>query len=139
MIERVHKHIISELQQNGRTDTIFVITAILLNLVALGVNSAVTGVANAATRTIVMVMFTVLIIVVNLVVIIGLQRGKQTRQKLIEGLLKMYRDQGVAGYYDESLLGHYETRYNLFILVVIVTGIVAIAVPYVVVAGQISG
>ncbi len=139
MIERVHKHIISELQQNARTDTIFVITAILLNLVALGVNSAVTGVDNAATRTIVMVMFTVLIIVVNFVVIIGLQRGKQTRQKLTEGLLKMYRDQGVDGYYDESLLGNYEMRYNLFILVVIITGIVAIVVPYVVVAGQISG
>ncbi len=44
----------------------------------------------------------------------------------------MYRDQGVDGYYDESLLGNYETRYNLFMLVVVVTGIVAIVVPYVV-------
>ncbi len=29
MIERVHEHIISELQQNARTDTIFVLKAIL--------------------------------------------------------------------------------------------------------------
>ncbi len=132
MIERVHEHIISELQQNSRTDTIFIITAILLNLLALAVNSAVASGGGTMTQTIVMVMFTVLIIVVNFVVILGLQRGKQTRQKLIEGLLKMYRDQGVDGYYDESLLAHYETRYNLFMLVVIVTGIVAIVVPYVV-------
>ncbi len=132
MIERVHEHIISELQQNGRTDTIFVITAILLNLVALGINAGVAAAGNNVTQTIVMIMFTILIIVVNFVVILGLQRGKQTRQKLIEGILKMYRDQGVDGYYDESLLGHYEMRYNLFMLVVIVTGIVAIVVPYVV-------
>ena len=139
MIERVHKHIISELQQNARTDTIFVITAILLNLLALAINSLVAGVGSDLTQTIIMVMFTILIIVVNFVVIVGLQRGKQTRQKLTEGLLKMYRDQGVDGYYDESLLGNYETRYNLFMLVVVVTGIVAIVVPYVVVAGQMSG
>ena len=30
MIERVHEHIITELQQNTRTDTIFILTAILL-------------------------------------------------------------------------------------------------------------
>ncbi len=32
MIERVHEHIITEPQQNTRTDTIFFLTAILLNL-----------------------------------------------------------------------------------------------------------
>jgi hypothetical protein len=132
MIERVHRHIIAELQQNSRTDTIFIITAILLNLLALAINSVIAGIGTTVTETIVMVLFTVLIIVVNFVVIIGLQRGKQTRQKLTQGILKMYRDQGVDGYYDESLLGNYDMRYNLFMLVVVVTGIIAIVVPYVV-------
>lgn len=40
MLEQVHKHIISELQQNTRTDIIFIITAIFLNLLALGINAA---------------------------------------------------------------------------------------------------
>lgn len=132
MIERVHEHIVSELKQNTWTDIIFVIIVFWLNGVALGANSIVATVGDAMTQTIIMVIFTVLIIVVNFVAILGLQRGKQTRQKLIEGLLKMYRDQSVDGYYDESLLSNYETRYNLFILVVIITGIVAIVVPYVV-------
>ena len=43
MIEQVHKHLVSELQQNTRTDTIFIITAILLNLLSLGINSAMAG------------------------------------------------------------------------------------------------
>jgi hypothetical protein len=132
MIERVHKHIIAELQQNSRTDTIFIITAILLNLLALAINSVIAGIGTTITETIVMILFTILIIVVNFVVIIGLQRGKQTRQKLTQGILKMYRDQGVDGYYDESLLGNYDMRYNLFMMVVVVTGIIAIVVPYVV-------
>jgi hypothetical protein len=43
MLENVHDHLSSELQQNTRTDTIFVVTAILFNLIVLAVNSAVAG------------------------------------------------------------------------------------------------
>ena len=133
MIERVHEHIVTELQQNARTDTIFILTAILLNLVTLGVNSSVAAWSRESnTATIVMFMFVALIVVVNLVVVFGLLKGKQTRFKLINGLLKMYRDQGVEGYYDESLLSNYNTRYNLFILAVVFTGIIALAMPFVI-------
>jgi len=69
------------------------------------------------------------VLVVNFVVVIGLLRGKQTRIKLINGLLKMYKDQGVEGYYDLSLLSNYNTRYNLFLLTVVFTGLIAIVVP----------
>ena len=132
MIERVHEHIMTELQQNTRTDTIFIIIAILLNLVILAVNSAIAAENESVTTTIVMVMFVCLLIVVNLVVIFGLLKGKQTRLKLIDGLLKMYRDQGVDGYYDTSLLTNYSTRYNLFILTVVFIGVIAIVVPFVI-------
>ena len=134
MIERVHQHIITELQQNARTDTIFIITAILLNLLALGINSGVAlGSNRDATIWIVFFTFVCLVIVVNFVVIIGLLKGKQTRLKLINGLLKMYKDQGVEGYYDSSLLSNYNTRYNLFLLAVVFTGFIAIVVPLVLV------
>ena len=132
MIERVHEHIITELQQNTRTDTIFVLTAIILNLLALGINSIVASESRPdATTWIVFFTFIALIIVVNFVVEIGLLKGRQTRSKLINGLLKMYQDQGVDGYYDSSLLSNYTTRYNLFMLVVIFTGIIAFVVPFI--------
>ncbi len=132
MIERVHTHIITELQQNTRTDTIFILTAILLNLLTLGVNSAVaSGPDKDSTVWIVFFTFIFLVIVVNFVAEIGLLKGKQTRSKLINGLLKMYKDQGVEGYYDPSLLSNYNTRYNLFLLTVVVTGLIAIIVPLV--------
>jgi len=134
MIERVHEHIITELQQNTRTDTIFILTAILLNLVVLAVNSIIAAEAEeqSVTQTTVMFLFVGLLIVVNLVVIFGLLKGKQTRTKLINGLLKMYKDQGVEGYYDASLLSNYNTRYNLFILAVVFIGVIALVVPFVI-------
>jgi hypothetical protein len=133
MLEHVHKHITTELQQNTKTDTIFILTAILLNLVALGVNSGLVEDSRTNNSTlIVMYIFVLLIIVVNVVVIIGILKGKQTRTKLVDGLIRMYKDQGVDKYYDESLLSNYSTRYNLFIMVVVTTGIIATVVPFVV-------
>ena len=133
MIEYVHKHIVAELQQNTRTDIIFIITAILLNLLALGINSGMAGEAlDDVSLFIVMFIIVALVVVVNLIVIFGLLKGKQTRSKLLKGLIRMYKDQNVEGYYDISLLINYNTRYNLFILAVVFTGIIAIAIPFVI-------
>ena len=130
MIERVHEHIIAELQQNTRTDTILIIVAILLNLLALGVNSGVAqGRDKDVTTWVVFFTFVCMVIVVSFVVEIGLLKGKQTRMKLINGLLKMYKDQGVEGYYDPSLISKYATRYNLFLFVVAFTVLIALVVP----------
>ncbi len=132
MIERVHEHIISELNANTRTDTIFVLTAIILNLITLGINSGIAaGGGSGITTTIILFTFVALLLVVNLVAEVGLIRGRQTRQKLLDGILKMYKDQGVEGYYDPSLLGDYRTRYNLFLLAVLFTGLIALIVPFV--------
>ncbi len=132
MIERVHQHIISELNANSRTDIIFVLTAIILNLLTLGINSGVAAGGDDSTATIVMFTFVALIIVVNFVAELGLIRGRVMRKKLLNGLLRMYKDQGVEGYYDASMLGDYATRYNLFMLAVLFTGIVAIIIPFII-------
>ncbi len=132
MIERVHEHIIGELGTNTRTDTIFVITAIILNLITLGINSGLASSREDNTQTIVMFTFVALIIVVNFVAEIGLIRGRLMRKKLLDGLLKMYKDQGVEGYYDPSLMGDYSLRYNLFMLTVLFTGLVAIIIPFII-------
>jgi hypothetical protein len=67
--------------------------------------------------------------VVNLVVIFGLLRGKDSRSKLTNGLLTMYKDQNVDRYYDSSIISNYDKRYLLFILAVVFTGFTAIAIP----------
>jgi len=132
MIEHVHNHITSELQQNTRTDIIFILTSIFLNLITLAINSGMVEKSRTDTsQLIVMFIFVALIVVVNIVVIFGLMKGKQTREKLLNGLISMYEDQNVAKYYDRSLLSNYNIRYNLFIMVVLFTGIIATVVPFV--------
>jgi hypothetical protein len=74
--------------------------------------------------------------VVNFVVVNGLLKGKQMREKLITGLLKMYKDNNVEGYYDPTLLTNYDTRYNLFLVAVGFTGIVALLIPIVLLGGH---
>jgi sensor c-di-GMP phosphodiesterase-like protein len=133
MIERVHEHIISELQQIARTDTTFALTAIILNLLTLAVNSSIASTSRGKANVfIAMFIFVALTVVVNLVVISGMLKGKQTRNKLLNGLLKMYKDQGVEGYYDPAILLSYNSRYNLFILTIASIGLIAIVVPFVI-------
>ena len=132
MIEHVHKHITSELQQNTKTDIVFILAAIVLNLIILAVNSGfVNKSRDDSTYLYIMFLFVALLVLLNLVVIFGLLKGKQTRTKLLNGLITMYKDQNVDKYYDSSLMSNYNTRYNLFMAVVVLTGIISIVVPFV--------
>ncbi len=131
MIEHVHEHILDEIRTNTRTDTIFILASIALNMVTLAVNTAVGS--DDHPNGFIMAMFTMLIVVVNLVAVIGLLKGRKNREKLVRGLLKIYADNKVDGYYDRSLLESYKTRYVLFILVVLSTGFVSAVVPYMIV------
>lgn len=53
MIEHGHNHITSELNQNTKTDTIFILTAISINLVTLAVNSGMVKNSRTDTSTLV--------------------------------------------------------------------------------------
>ena len=140
MLDKVHAHILDELRINARTDTIFILSAILINFLSLAINSIVSAAANPSyaevgtnnsSSILIMFCFVALTIVVCVVSEIGLIRGRQASAKLIKGLIKMYKDNGAEEYYDASLLNHYRTKYNLFMLVILGTGIIAIAVPFI--------
>ena len=132
MLAHVHNHITKELEQNTKTDIIFILTAIVLNLITLGINSGMVEKSRTENSAlIVMFVFVTLIVLVNIVVIIGLLKGRQTRMKLVSGLMSMYQDQNVSKYYDQTLLENYNVRYNLFIMVVVCTGVIAAIVPFI--------
>ena len=137
MLEKVHQHIVSELQQGARTDTIFVVTAVVFNLIVLGINSAVAGDAasqrgDSSTNDLILTVFIVMTLLVNSIATAALYVGKQTRSKLLSGLLTMYRDNDVDKYYDSSLLTNYDRRYLLFTGVILCLAITAIVVPLII-------
>ncbi len=129
MIEKVHSHILAELKSNTQTDRIFVLSAMVLNFITLFINSMISS--SRGTNLITMFVFVGLTIAVNVVSEIGLLKGKQTRLRLLSGLMKMYEDNNVEQYYDANLLSSYATRYNLFMLIILITGLVAIIVPFI--------
>ena len=95
MIEQVHRHITSELQQNTKTDIIFILSAIILNLIILAVNAGFVDKSRGDTTYLfIMFLFVTLLLLLNLVII-------------------------------------YNTRYNLFMMVVVLTGLISIVVPFV--------
>ncbi len=71
MIERVHEHLIEELRTNTRTDTVFVITAIFLNLIILAINSGIAAGGRGTTTTILLFTLVALLRVVNFVAGLG--------------------------------------------------------------------
>ena len=136
MLGQVHDHIVSELGESSRTDTIFVLTAILFNLIALGINSAVSISATeedaTTTYDLVLTVFVVLTVLVNIIAVAGLILGRRTRGMLLGGLIAMYRDNQVDKYYDPSLVSNYRVRYLLFSGVIVTLAVTAIVVPFII-------
>ncbi|MCJ7717283.1 MAG: hypothetical protein MUO54_12300 [Anaerolineales bacterium] len=135
MIKKLHDQITTELGQSSRTDTIFVVTAIVFNLIVLGINSALSNVAADEKTLQSNLIFFVLLIVtllINGASLTALLIGRRTRNKLLEGLIKMYQDNQVDQYYPSDLLNAYGTRYLLFAAVIVLLGITAIVVPLII-------
>ena len=136
MLQKVHEHIVSELHPNARTDTIFVVTAIVFNLIVLAINSAVAGEASStyanSSNDFILVVFIIMSLMVNGIAVIALNAGRQSRETLLRGLLDMYTDNEVAKYYDASMMTGYRKRYLLFIGVILCLALTGIAVPLII-------
>ena len=83
-------------------------------------------------QTSVMYILILFAIFINLASVFGLLRGKKMRLILLDGLIRMYKDQQVEAYYDQSLLRSYSIRYHIFISVVVFIGVISIVIPLIV-------
>ena len=70
MLQQVHNHIVSELGHSSRTDTIFVVTAVVFNLIVLGINSGVSGAATeegaSTTNDLILAVFIAMTLLLNI-------------------------------------------------------------------------
>ena len=136
MLGQVHEHIVKELGESSRTDTIFVLTAIVFNLIVLGINFGVASEAAAdaddATYDIILAVFIAMTVLLNVVAVAALVLGRRTRGILLGGLVSMYRDNDVDKYYEPSLMSNYGVRYLLFAGVIATLASTAIIVPLII-------
>ncbi len=96
MLGQVHEHIVREMGESSRADTIFVLTAIVSNLIVLAVNSGVSTVDAEASYDVILVVFIAMTVALNVVALVALIMGRRTRRTLLAGLVAMYRDNEVA-------------------------------------------
>ncbi len=132
MLREIHEHIVSELQQSSRADTVFVVTAVLFNLIVLGINWGVaseTGRGGGTQNDWILAVLIGASTFINFFSIRALLAGRDTRKKLASGLIVMYKDNGVEKYYDASLLDTYQTRYRLFVAVLFSLFAISVVVP----------
>jgi hypothetical protein len=136
MLDKIHDHIVSELGHSSRTDTIFVVTAIVFNLIVLGINSGVSAAAvdtrDSFALDLVLVIFIVMSVLLNGIAVAALYLGRRTRRMLLDGLVDMYRDNDADKYYNPALLSNYGVRYLLFVGVIVILGITSIVVPLII-------
>ena len=137
MLGQVHDHIVRELSESSRTDTIFVLTAIIFNLIVLGINSGVSTAATeeegaAVTYDLLLAVFIAMTVLLNIVAVTALIMGRRNRHTLISGLVSMYRDNEVDKYYDPSLMSNYGVRYLLFAGVIATLASASIIAPLII-------
>ena len=132
MIKEIHEHITNELQQNAKTDTVFVLSSVLLNLVILGINWSVASPDTGGQRSyddIILSLLIAAVLIINFIIAKALLAGRDMRLKLLSGLIRMYKDNNVDKYYDTSLLSAYSMRYKFFLTVIIILGAITIIAP----------
>ncbi|MDD9995830.1 MAG: hypothetical protein OXS35_08845 [Dehalococcoidia bacterium] len=136
MLSQVHDHLVKELGDSSRTDTIFVLTAIVFNLIVLAINFGVATEAaaedDAATYDIILAVFIVITMLLNVVAVAALVLCRRTRRILLGGLVAMYRDNDVDRYYEPTLMSNYGVRYLLFAGVISALAVTAILVPLII-------
>jgi hypothetical protein len=128
MVEKMN----AELEQSAHTDTIVIIIGIALNLVLLGANTGVGAAghqpdAGLAVQLIFFIL-TAFLIILNVSIGYALLKGKKRRVKITERLEKFWEDENLGKYQDVSISSGYETRGNLFTLIVMALGAIALVI-----------
>lgn len=133
MKEKMVEQINAELTQSVRTDKTVIKVTLILNIILLFTNSSVAAAAISPkadlTIKLILLVLTAFVVVLNIGVGYALSMGKKRRVKSMESLTKFYEDEGLGKYQDASLSSGYVTRYNLFTIITLALGAVALLIP----------
>ena len=150
MKERIHEQISNELRQSTKADLVTIIIAIAVTFTLFGIAMVSAygtvginfmGLSGrtaevSALATIIMWVSIAAIVTINLCAIRALLQNKARRAMLNEGLMKLYKDEGMDQYYDGSIFKSYETRYNTYAVIVGTVGALSVIIPIVVFINQ---
>ncbi|WP_237132376.1 hypothetical protein [Pseudohongiella sp. O18] len=137
MIEGIHKHLLSELDRAGRTDTVFVLAGVCFNLLILFVNwiqaSRITSdyQNNDQDAPFIFALFLLGTLVVSSACLLTLANSRNICVKLHESLMKIYEKTNVAEFIPADIGSLGNKRFILSFIVVGGTGLLAVLVPFI--------
>ena len=137
MIEGIHRHLLSELDRAGRSDTIFVLAGVSFNLLVLFINwvqaSNITSSYSDSKQDsiIIFAIFLVGTVVVSTACLLTLINSRRICNQCHSALAQIYEDTEVSKYMPQGISALGNKRFILSFVVVGGTGIIAVIVPLV--------
>ena len=128
MKEQIHAHLLKEMEQASKGDTVFVICAVLFNLVVLAVNSAV-AIGKSQLSVLVFSIFMLGSVLVTVSAIVALRNASKACNIYRESLLWLYQSEGVDKYWPTQLNSANKVRFILYYLIVLFTAFMAVCIP----------
>lgn len=135
MIEGIHRHLLSELDRAGRSDTVFVVAGVAFNLLVLFINWAQSGEMvnrDGELQLDVLTIFGIFLcgsILVSISCLLTLLNSRNICIKCNTSLNQIYEDAQVSKYVPADMLSLGKKRFLLSCVVVGGTGLLAIVVP----------
>jgi len=128
MLPQLHQHILAAMDRSARADTVFVFGAVVLDVVSIGVNSALAD-SRSLTANLVFWIFLVGVVLVTAIAAAALRNGTSEALAYHEALMNLYAKEGVADYVPRAGLVRGNARHHLYFALVVLLGGLAIVVP----------
>ncbi len=130
MIEKVHDYLVYELDRSSKSDTVFVISAVLFNILVMFINWAqASSIAAGRGSIAIFGIFLVGVLFVSGAALIALVNSKRICIRCHEALEKIYENEGVSDYFPKNMAILGNKRFVLSFIVVAGTGLIATLVP----------
>lgn len=137
MIEKIHDHLVSELDRSSKSDTVFVISAVLFNILVMFINWAqASSIASGGGSIAIFGIFLVGVLVVSGAALAALINSRRICIRCHEALEKIYEKEGVSDYFPKDMANLGNRRFVLSFIVVAGTGLIAALVPIISMRGS---
>jgi len=130
MIEKIHDNLVSELDRSTRSDIVFIISAVLFNILVMFVNWSLSSSLNHERGSIlIFIIFLFGTLVVTGTALIALVNSKNICIRTHEALEKIYVTSNVSEFLPDGMVSFGKKRFILSFIVVAGTGLISVFVP----------
>jgi len=130
MIEKIHDNLVSELDRSSKSDTVFIISAVLFNMLVMFINwTQASSLSNGRGSIAIFLVFLVGVLVVSGVALFSLINSKKICIRCHEALEKIYEKNGVSEFLPPEMKNFGNKRFVLSFIVVAGTALISVLVP----------